>query len=299
MFSARRRLPRPGCALPASIRCSRRDDPAAGRVVRRARVRSTPRTWRRERGRLERTRHVPGRLVPQARDRGHRARTHRAAPRSEDRRSTRLLRQMLTYSDNAAANAHGALLRWLDVRWLGARERHDAVDRPRRHGDVRRLHARRGRRRHALARSGDPAQGRQPAVLGSWQEDECVRPRQPHARRVARQRRARAAPCRSARLHARPTRDISSTSSPTCATPASSIARSGRLAGVRVLHKAGWINDARHDNGIVLWSGGALVVTVMTYRAGRCGPRRRTCSRPSRRGGIAPFPRLNSRIRGS
>jgi hypothetical protein len=45
----------------------------------------------------------------------------------------------------------------------------------------------------------------------------------------------------------------------------------GRLAGVRVLHKAGWINVARHDNGIVLWSGGALVVTVMTYRSGGAG----------------------------
>ena len=31
----------------------------------------------------------------------------------------------------------------------------------------------------------------------------------------------------------------------------------GRLPGVRVLHKAGWINVARHDNGIVLWPGGA------------------------------------------
>jgi beta-lactamase class A len=45
----------------------------------------------------------------------------------------------------------------------------------------------------------------------------------------------------------------------------------GRLPGVRVLHKAGWVNDARHDNGIVLWPGGALVVTVMTYRAAGAG----------------------------
>jgi hypothetical protein len=45
----------------------------------------------------------------------------------------------------------------------------------------------------------------------------------------------------------------------------------GRLPGVTVLHKAGWINDARHDNGIVLWRGGALVVTVMTYRAAGVG----------------------------
>jgi hypothetical protein len=45
----------------------------------------------------------------------------------------------------------------------------------------------------------------------------------------------------------------------------------GHLPGVRVLHKAGWINTARHDNGIVLWPGGALVVTVMTYRAAGAG----------------------------
>ena len=43
--------------------------------------------------------------------------------------------------------------------------------------------------------------------------------------------------------------------------------RVGRLPGVEVLHKAGWIDSARHDNGIVLWHGGALLVTVMTYRS--------------------------------
>jgi hypothetical protein len=45
----------------------------------------------------------------------------------------------------------------------------------------------------------------------------------------------------------------------------------GRLPGVRLLHKAGWIDVARHDNGIVLWPGGALVVTVMTYRSAGAG----------------------------
>ena len=45
----------------------------------------------------------------------------------------------------------------------------------------------------------------------------------------------------------------------------------GSEHGVRVLHKAGWINVARHDNGIVLWQGGAIVVTVMTYRSGGAG----------------------------
>ncbi len=39
----------------------------------------------------------------------------------------------------------------------------------------------------------------------------------------------------------------------------------GRLGGVVVLHKAGWVKAARHDNALVLWPGGAAVVTVMTY----------------------------------
>jgi beta-lactamase class A len=45
----------------------------------------------------------------------------------------------------------------------------------------------------------------------------------------------------------------------------------GRVPGVRVLHKAGWIGAARHDNGIVLWPGGAYVAAVMTYRAAGAG----------------------------
>ena len=45
----------------------------------------------------------------------------------------------------------------------------------------------------------------------------------------------------------------------------------GRIGGVRVLHKAGWIDEARHDNGIVFWRGGAFVVTVMTYRPSGAG----------------------------
>ena len=30
-------------------------------------------------------------------------------------------------------------------------------------------------------------------------------------------------------------------------------------------HKAGWISTARHDAGIVYWSGGAFVAAVMTW----------------------------------
>ncbi len=47
----------------------------------------------------------------------------------------------------------------------------------------------------------------------------------------------------------------------------------GRVAGARVLHKAGWIATARHDVGIVIWPGGAYVTAVMTYRPGGAGVR--------------------------
>jgi beta-lactamase class A len=44
----------------------------------------------------------------------------------------------------------------------------------------------------------------------------------------------------------------------------------GRFLGGRAsaLHKAGWIRSARHDAGIVYWSGGAFAVAVMTYGSG-------------------------------
>jgi len=35
-----------------------------------------------------------------------------------------------------------------------------------------------------------------------------------------------------------------------------------------VMHKAGWLPGARHDNGIVSFEGGAYVATVMTWRTG-------------------------------
>jgi beta-lactamase class A len=38
-----------------------------------------------------------------------------------------------------------------------------------------------------------------------------------------------------------------------------------------VLHKAGWITRARHDNGLVYWPGGAFVVSVLTWRPGGVG----------------------------
>ncbi len=31
------------------------------------------------------------------------------------------------------------------------------------------------------------------------------------------------------------------------------------------MHKAGWVNDARHDAGLVFWRGGVFVAGVMTW----------------------------------
>ena len=38
-----------------------------------------------------------------------------------------------------------------------------------------------------------------------------------------------------------------------------------------VLHKAGWITKARHDSGLVYSSGGAFVVSVLTWNGGGVG----------------------------
>jgi Beta-lactamase enzyme family len=42
--------------------------------------------------------------------------------------------------------------------------------------------------------------------------------------------------------------------------------------GVHVLHKAGWINAARHDTGLVFWRGGVFVASVMTWSSSGAGP---------------------------
>lgn len=45
----------------------------------------------------------------------------------------------------------------------------------------------------------------------------------------------------------------------------------GAIAGVAVLHKAGWIDRARHDAGLVVSRGGVFVAAVMTYRPAGAG----------------------------
>jgi beta-lactamase class A len=41
----------------------------------------------------------------------------------------------------------------------------------------------------------------------------------------------------------------------------------GERRSVAVLHKAGWISTVRHDTGLVFWRGGVFVAAVMTYRS--------------------------------
>jgi hypothetical protein len=41
----------------------------------------------------------------------------------------------------------------------------------------------------------------------------------------------------------------------------------GSERSVCVLHKAGWISEARHDTGLVFWKGGVFVAGVMTWRS--------------------------------
>jgi beta-lactamase class A len=41
----------------------------------------------------------------------------------------------------------------------------------------------------------------------------------------------------------------------------------GRRGDVSILHKAGWLNTARHDIGLVFWRGGVFVAGVMTWNA--------------------------------
>ena len=41
----------------------------------------------------------------------------------------------------------------------------------------------------------------------------------------------------------------------------------GERREVAVLHKAGWVSSARHDAGLVFWRGGVFVASVMTWNA--------------------------------
>ena len=47
----------------------------------------------------------------------------------------------------------------------------------------------------------------------------------------------------------------------------------GARPGVVVMHKAGWIDAARHDAGLIAWRGGIVVAAAMTYRPAGAGIR--------------------------
>jgi beta-lactamase class A len=47
----------------------------------------------------------------------------------------------------------------------------------------------------------------------------------------------------------------------------------GTRPGLVVMHKAGWIDAARHDAGLIVWRGGILVAAAMTYRPSGTGVR--------------------------
>ena len=56
-----------------------------------------------------------------------------------------------------------------------------------------------------------------------------------------------------------------------------------------VLHKAGWIDAARHDAGLVVWRGGIFVAAVMTYRASGAGVRSDVAAGAVARAALARF----------
>ena len=135
---------------------------------------------------------LPRSLDAEARDRGHR--TARAdGPPAPGSDLDRLLRPMLIPSDNAAANALLVSARRLDERRRRHRQRDDALDRARAHGDVRRLRARHGARRRP--RAGGPRRPLnvvdQPA-WGAGKATTAARPRAALSRGLALERRASA-----------------------------------------------------------------------------------------------------------
>ena len=95
-----------------------------------------------------------------------------------------------------------------------------------------------------------------------------------------------------ARGSALPSRGTSSTCSRTDATARSSGASSASARACVLMHKAGWVNAARHDAGLIVWRGGLFVAAVMTHRAARRGSPLGRARGPGRGRGPSPLPRL-------
>ena len=207
-----------------------------------------------------------------------------------------LLRRMLIYSDNEAANATEAYFGGSTLGGSSRRERDDALARARRHRHVRRLRARttvgarrRSRRRHpadasTASRSGAAGRGRARTTSASllravWLASGGPRP----------------APRRAAGLHAG---RCPLPALPARARRGSRQARPLRGAAARRARAPQGRLDHRRrgtTTGIVLWPGGALLVTVMTYRASGAGVASDVLAGRGRRGRAAALPRLRSR----
>ena len=220
----------------------------------------------RPRRRLERGRTLPGRLDAQARDRRHRPARSDGRQPSPARGSTGLLGEMLIRLRQRRRERARGLARRLDVGRLGARQRDDARARAERLADVRRLRddATAGGRAAPIPIriESQPASGsastRRPGIWrGSPARSTSPRPGRGRCSHSASAARRRATCCGCSRRW------------PTAASSTGSSA-----AAAVVMHKAGWLPTARHDNGIVAFADGACVVTVMTWRTpggGRAG----------------------------
>jgi Beta-lactamase enzyme family len=78
------------------------------------------------------------------------------------------------------------------------------------------------------------------------------------------------------------------------------VADSGKLdrylpGAATVAHKAGWVDTARHDNGLVYWGGGAFVAAVMTYDGGGAGTSSDVLAGKVARTALTRFQSLNRR----
>ena len=202
-------------------------------------------------GRLERAGHVPRGLHAQARDRRDAAGARRRPAGARDRRSTGSSGGCSTHSDNESANRLLVLLGGSTSGGGASRGRDDALDRPRAAPRCtaatswRRRSSRRARSPRAVCRSvsstsptGGSARRRRPPISAQlhravWLASGGLGPLGRAARGSAPTRRA-----------------TSSTCWRTSATGRSSAASSASVPGVVVLHKAGWIDAARHDAGL-------------------------------------------------
>ena len=197
----------------------------------------------------------------------------------------RLLRQMLTYSDNAAANATeryfggstsgGSALVNSMMRSIGL------VDTEMYGG-------------YSLDSFGDPPRAlagpiplrvdSQP-TWGRGKKTSAYDLARSPAGRLACKRRDGPAACRTAGVHAPADARYLLYLLAHVRDPGKLDREVGRIPGVRVLHKAGWINDARHDNGIVLWRGRRLRRHRDDLPLVRASASRRTCLQ-----GVSPRP---------